>query len=311
MVSIGPSALPGGILTWVMESIGEGAEIRHVQPLAGGTSSTLRELTVCRNGELSSYVLRLFSNKEWLGQEPDLAWHEAESLRYMRQSGVTVPNLIAYDETGERCGLPATLMTKIRGAVVLRPTDENQWIDGLALALAKIHQTNGENFPFEHFSYNDALTLEKPLWSKVPNDWMRAFYIVAGIRPQTKFSFIHRDYHPSNVLWEGGKVSGVVDWVNACLGPIGVDVGHCRVNLAQLYGVSVADRFLEAYQRCAGESYSYHPYWDLLSLIDTLDGPPSVYAGWVEFSMSGLSDELVQHRLDDYLLNLLDRFDDF
>ncbi|TWT24938.1 aminoglycoside phosphotransferase family protein [Planomicrobium sp. CPCC 101110] len=305
-----PIRLPEKISDWIVESIGEDAEIRHVQPLAGGTSSTLREITVYCSGETASYVLRLFSNKEWLAQEPDLAQHEAQSLRHMSGSGITAPRLVAYDETGKKCGFPATLMTKIRGAVRLQPAKEDQWIDGLAMALAKIHQTNEESFPFEYFSYNDALTMEKPLWSKVPDEWMRAFYIVAGVRPQTKLSFIHRDYHPSNVLWEGEKVSGVVDWVNACLGPAGVDVGHCRVNLAQLYGVSVADRFLSAYQRYAGASFGYHPYWDLLSLIDILDGPPSVYAGWIEFGMTGLSDELVRHRLDEYLCSLLERFDE-
>ncbi|PSL40288.1 aminoglycoside phosphotransferase (APT) family kinase protein [Planomicrobium soli] len=302
--------LPKKTLDWVVKSIGEGAKIQRVQPIAGGTSSTLRELLVCRADKTESYVLRMFSNKEWLEQEPDLAQHEAESLQYMRCRGITVPQLIAFDQTGEECGLPATLMTKINGEVVLQPMEEQVWIDELALTLAKIHKTEGEEFPFEHFSYNNALTMERPLWSKVPNEWMRAFYIAAGIRPQTQLSFIHRDYHPSNVLWEGGKITGVVDWVNACVGPIGVDVGHCRVNLAQLYGVSTADRFLAAYQNYSKESFKYHPYWDLLSLIDILDGPPSVYTGWLEFGMIGLSDELIQHRLDEYLLSLLDRFDE-
>lgn len=304
-------ALPDNIMDWVLESIGGNAEIENVQSLAGGTSSTLRELTVSHAGGTRQFILRLFSDQKWLAQEPDLAKHEAESLEYASRNGLTVPGVVAFDETGEKCGLPAMLMTKIAGTVVLQPSEESQWLDGLAEALAKAHRLKGDGFPFEYFSYNDAFKMEKPLWSKIPEDWLRAFFIVAGIRPEAEMRFIHRDYHPANVLWEGGKVSGVVDWVNACRGPVGIDVGHCRVNLAQLYGVSSADHFLTAYQRHAGEAFNYNPYWDLLSLIDILDGPPSVYAGWAEFGMSGLSDELIRHRLDEYLMSLLDRFDEY
>jgi aminoglycoside phosphotransferase (APT) family kinase protein len=306
-----PSTLSQEAVKWVLDFAGENAEIQRIRPVIGGTSSVLYEFTVHCSGEAKSFILRLFTDQEWLEQEPDLARHEAESLEYAGRGGLSAPRLIAYDETGEKCGVPATLMTKVAGAVSLQPKEEHQWLDGMAEVLAKIHRLKGDAFPFEYFSYNDALTMDRPLWSKVQEEWMRAFYIVAGIRPPTETCFIHRDFHPANVLWEDGAISGVVDWVNACRGPRGIDVGHCRVNLAQLYGLSIADRFLEAYQRHAGGQFSYHPYWDLLSLTDILDGPPSVYAGWAEFGISGLSDELIRHRLDEYLLSLLDRFDDY
>jgi hypothetical protein len=30
-----------------------------------------------------------------------------------------------------------------------------------------------------------------------------------------------------NVLWEENGISGIADWINACMGPIGIDVAHC------------------------------------------------------------------------------------
>lgn len=296
---------------WVKVQLGEPAEIISIEPLKGGTSSLLFELAVQENGNVLYYVLRLFHKEDWLKKEPDLAKHEAASLQFAEQAGLPVPHLIAYDETGEDSGMPAVLMTKVAGSVVLQPANDEKWLDGLAAALAELHQTRAEGFPYKYFSYNDAFLLEKPTWSKVQNDWMRAFYIVSGSRPEAPECFIHRDFHPANVLWENGEVSAVVDWVNACRGPAGIDVGHCRVNLAQMYGISVANDFLAAYQRHAGSSFTYDPYWDLVSLTDTLDGSPVVYPGWKAFGMTGLSNELMRHRLDDYLLSLLDRFDDF
>lgn len=298
-------------LQWIQTQLGNTAEITGVKPLTGGTSSMLFELAVEENGVSLSYVLRLFHKIDWLEKEPDLAKHEAESLQFAEQAGHPVPHLITYDETGEKSGLPAVLMTKVPGSVILQPSNDEKWLDGLAAALAEIHQTKAEGFPYEYFSYNNAFLLEKPTWSKIQNDWMRAFYIVAESRPEAQECFIHRDFHPANVLWENKEISAIVDWVNACRGPAGIDVGHCRVNLAQLYGISVANDFLAAYQRHAGNSFTYDPYWDLLSLIDTLDGSPVVYPGWKAFGMKGLSDELVRHRLDDYLMSLLDRFDDY
>ncbi|ANU15968.1 hypothetical protein BBI11_02310 [Planococcus maritimus] len=297
-------------LEWV-ELKWPGAALEEAVPLKGGTSSLLYEIRANKDGERQSLVLRLHHKGEWLDQEPDLAKHEAMSLELAEKAGISAPRVLAFDESGEACGMPAVLMTKVPGTVILPPSYDAAWLEGLAETLAEIHRHKAEGFPYEYFAYNDARRLERPKWSRVEGDWMRAFYIVAAGGPPVEYGLIHRDYHPGNILWESGRVSGVVDWVNTCLGPAGVDVGHCRVNLAQLYGTRVANEFLAAYERHAGPSFTYDPYWDLLSLIDTLDGSPAVYPGWKEFGLSGLSDELVRYRLDEYLMSLMDRFDDF
>ena len=297
-------------IAWVEANTKKTVERAGIKRLQGGTSSLVFEMPFQDETQQESVILRLFHKKDWLKMEPDLARHEAGSLREAAALSIPSPEVIAFDETGEECGMPAVLMTKLAGDTVLQPSDRADWLDKMAECLAEIHQHKARDFGYEYFSYNDALRLEKPLWSKFQDDWMRAFYIVAGVRPQTEHCFIHRDYHPANVLWQNGEISGVVDWVNACRGPAGVDIGHCRVNLTQLYGLSAADDFLEAYIRYADDSFRYDPYWDLLSLTDTLDGPPKVYGGWSELGMTGLSDELIRHRLDEYLLSLLDRFDD-
>lgn len=36
---------------------------------------------------------------------------------------------------------------------------------------------------------------------------------------------IHGDYQPGNVLFENGKMTGIIDWDLACLGPQNLDVG--------------------------------------------------------------------------------------
>jgi aminoglycoside phosphotransferase (APT) family kinase protein len=51
---------------------------------------------------------------------------------------------------------------------------------------------------------------------------------------------VHGDYQHFNVLWSQGRLTGVVDWPNAGTGNRGSDVGHCRLNLAVLFGPSAA-----------------------------------------------------------------------
>ena len=79
---------------------------------------------------------------------------------------------------------------------------------------------------------------------------------------------LHRDFHPGNVLWRRGTVSGVVDWQGACTGPAAADVGHCRVNLLT-FGTDAAQRFTVLWQRTAGATY--HPWADVVTIIGFLD----------------------------------------
>lgn len=307
--------IPAGVLEWVVGSVRAGSRIIAVQRLQGGMSSVVHRVSLAVEGEesggIQDVVLRQFDNAEWLRNEPDLARHEAESLRWAARTAIPTPQIIAYDETGNACGVPAVLMTRLEGSVVLEPTNQKRWLKGLAQALVQIHSIDADHFPWAYFTYNDVAKLQTPEWSSYPELWNQAFEIVRGTRPAAKIGFIHRDYHPTNVLWDGDQVSGVVDWVNACRGPAGIDVGHCRLNLAMLYGVQTADGFLTAYDRYSGSAFSYHPYWDLLSLIDILFGPPTVYPGWTALGVTGLTDELMARRLDQYVVSLVRRVNEF
>lgn len=295
-------------LRWVIDAVQSGAEVRSVQRLKGGISSLVHGITLEVNSVTKDFVLRQFNNEEWLRSQPDLAVREAASLRRAsRAEGVLTPEVVAIDETGSECGMPAVLMTKLEGRVVLAPPDISAWLAGMAEALVRIHAVEPDDFLWTFEPYCDASTLDTSSWSAFPGKWRTAAEVVVHNRPAFTKRFIHRDYHPTNLLWSGNEISGVVDWVNGCIGPAGVDVGHCRVNLAQLYGVSAADAFLDFYREYAGSSFTYDPYWDLVTLIDFSYWPPEVYSGWTDLGVTGLTNELIIERLDHYLLSLLNR----
>ncbi|WP_318616093.1 aminoglycoside phosphotransferase family protein [Sporosarcina sp. YIM B06819] len=284
---------------WIQQEIG--IAVQSMKRLPGSTSSILHEVV----SETSTVVLRQFDNAEWLMEEPDLVQHEAASLRKASASGLPAPLLIAFDETGEASGLPSILMTKVGGQVELLPSDFVKWTDGLAKILAMIHRVEADDFSWKYASYTHRDAVQLPEWTKKSAVWQSAFERLQGKMPAFRETFIHRDFHPANVLWLGDEVSGVVDWPNACIGPAGIDVGHCRVNLALLYSVEVADLFLEAYKKHAGSSFTYDLYWDIVSAFDFLDGPPTVYSGWEAFGVTGLTDEMMEQRMDAFVGSLV------
>ena len=99
--------------------------------------------------------------------------------------------------------------------------------------------------------------------------------VAAGPPPDDRACFIHRDYHPGNTLWSGGRLTGVVDWIGGSWGPHSVDLGHMRVNLAADLGLEVADRFLAAHRALTG--FDHDPWWDVASAVDCA---PEMEAYW-------------------------------
>jgi aminoglycoside phosphotransferase (APT) family kinase protein len=143
-----------------------------------------------------------------------------------------------------------------------------RWLDGLAQALAAIHAVPVDDAPAEIGPYDDwGLLIEgPPASSRLPDrTWERAFAlfaepVAAGRR------FIHRDFHPGNVLWHDGAVSAVVDWASASLGEPDADVGYCRENLARAHSVAVADRFLARHRALTGDR-PLDPAWDVRAAL--------------------------------------------
>lgn len=298
--------IPDQVQRWI-ERVANGRVV-SVAVLPGATSSLMHAIEVESEDGLRNLVLRRFANEEWVKEEPDIAAHEAMSLTRATLAELPAPKLVAVDADGSLCGMPATLVTRLVGKVVLEPTDWRVWLRGLAETVAQIHRVDASEFPWSYRRYNSGEVLTVPTWSERPKAWKQAIEIVGRGRHTYKECFIHRDYHPCNVIWRNGRVSGVVDWVNACRGPPGIDVAWCRHDLAVLHGVAVADEFLSAYVAAAADDFEYDPYWDLMSVVELLPGPPSIYEGWRASGATHLSEALVRERNDQYVVSVIARF---
>ncbi|GAA1413638.1 hypothetical protein GCM10009639_67090 [Kitasatospora putterlickiae] len=149
-----------------------------------------------------------------------------------------------------------------------------------------------------------------------PGLWRRAVDVIRREPPAYAPCFLHRDFHPGNVLFEGDgdgqRISGVVDWVETSWGPADLDVAHCSTALALLHGVPAGMGFADRYLAAGGtlaEDARAHLYWRLLDALAFAPDAGKVAGPWRELGRTDLTPRLVAGRLEDYLQDLFDRYD--
>jgi aminoglycoside phosphotransferase (APT) family kinase protein len=258
-------------LAWAGEALG--GTVVSATALRGGMSSAVHLLEVdLPGGATENVVLRRYVRAELTADEPDIAEREAQILRLIAGIGVPTPVFVDVDPDGSKTGVPALLMSHLPGRVDWWPTDLERWLERLAQLLPEIHAaplpSDDGDVVLRAFAPYRQSSYVPPEWARWPGVWKRAFEIFHGPVPDLGRTFIHRDFHPGNVLWRRGSVTGVVDWQSACAGPPSIDVGHCRTNLFR-YGLEVADRFSALWEQLTGRTYD--PWTEVVSIVGVLD----------------------------------------
>ena len=253
-------------LAWAETAAGE--KIATWSVLRGGMSSAMY-LIELDDPSFSRLVLRCYVRPEVNQEEPDLAAREAAALAVAAGVEVATPSLVAVDPRGESVGVPAVLMTWLPGRVVWDARGVQRWLAGLAAVLPAIHAGDSSHVGLGRYANYEQESYATPKWATKPRVWERAVEVFHGPVLDRQCCFIHRDFHPGNVLWRRSLVTGVVDWQSACVGPPSVDIGHCRANLLR-YSRDLANQFRHVAEETTGRPF--HPWADVAALIGMLDG---------------------------------------
>jgi aminoglycoside phosphotransferase (APT) family kinase protein len=272
------------------------------EPLTGGLTSLVHRLTVQRNARREEYVLRWWmpdsNSQQWVARAVSM---ETAVLTRLETSGIPTPCVIGAT-TDTAVGGPAILMTRLPGRMLLMPRDRERWLRQMAQMLARIHALVLDGKPFE--SWLDRSQLSAPPDALRPDVWRDAIALVAEERAPLRTCFLHRDYQHFNLLWSRERLTGVVDWSDACIGPPEADVGHCRLNLTLLFSADVAERFREIYEIESGRRVD--AWWDVHALLSY--GP-----GWRHFlpiqidGRAPLHVDGMTHRMENVLASALRR----
>jgi aminoglycoside phosphotransferase (APT) family kinase protein len=167
----------------------------------------------------------------------------------------------------------------------------------MATTLHEVHASAVEAPPHHFDLHPENLTV--PAWSKRPADWTTALSLLEDPPPIADSRFIHGDYQHFNLLWSRNRLTGVIDWVSADTGPREVDVGHCRLNLAVLFSVDMANQFGALYSAAAGVPLD--PRWEVIALLRYLPGWGSFIQ--VQAGRQAIVDRAGMHHRVDTLLS--------
>ena len=296
---------------WVGDALE--APVVAVRPLTGGVASRMLLVRVEDGREA---VLRQLVDDPWRTHAEPLLRRERDVHGLLEDSAVPTPSTIALDVRGDRAdGDPSLLMTRLPGAVDLVDPD----VDALAATLLDVHavRPGPGAWPREYQSWAFPAKRVVPPWSRDDGLYREAFARLGSPAPTYEPTFLHRDFHPGNVLWDEGKVSGIVDWVETSTGPADLDVAHCASNLAGLHGVETALAFRRSYVDQGGRltpDADAAAYWQLRDLVGFLPTPTGGESGapaavlstvWAAHGRGDLTPELVRTRREELLRVIL------
>lgn len=281
---------------WVADVAGPGTPT-FGDPLAGATTATVWPAEIADR----SLVVKVYDlENDWPPR--DDVGRDAAAMRAAEEIGLAAPRVVAVDPDGDRLGVPAIIMTRLAGqARAHGQPDPEAWVDGLADTLIEIARAGRPTSALPLYQHWYRLPVAVPSWTTDAGPWRALNEVLESNPPDGALRFIHRDFHPLNVLWNDGRPSGVVDWVNGCLGPIQSDIATCRINIAladdRQDGHTLADRFL---QRCLAAELPWHPIWDLDWIAGTsrLDPFLSGVDLGAEMSLTGIQRVLERSVID-------------
>ncbi|MFJ1755116.1 phosphotransferase family protein [Kitasatospora sp. NPDC088134] len=307
---------------WVADHLGRDEHLTAAAALRGGWTSEMRRLTVTGPGGERTLVLRSFVEPFFVRHAEGLLGREAAILRLLAPGSVPAARLVAVDATGARCEHPSLLMTLLPGAVRLEPAGAPERADLAARQLLEIHRTEVTDAtrPRDYQPWTAPERVAVPPGTARPALWSRAVALIDRHPPRYRPCFLHRDYHPGNLLYaprpDTGaepQVSGVVDWVETSWGPADLDVAHCATAHALLYGPEHGLAFADRYTAAGGtlaDDPADHLYWRLLDALAFAPDAEKVAVPWRELGRTDLTPQLLGDRLERYVAALLDRYGD-
>ena len=245
-------------LTRALAEIDPGYQLESVRQLRGRAS-----LLIVRGRDGATEQLTLLSHSPGDRlRNPDIARDEFHLLQTLKRAGLAVaqPLYLAHDHEP-----PHFIAGYIPGSPRYTADDKPAFCRRLAALLSEIHalslaQCDLSFLPKQADRLAAYLDATGPADARI-RDAMRR--VAQGVRPNAS-ALLHGDFWLGNLLWQGDRLSGIIDWEDAMLGdPLG-DLGKSRLEMLWALGEAGMRDYSNAYlalnpQLDAGAL----PFWDL------------------------------------------------
>ena len=217
--------LGGRVLTW--------------EPLVAGNSRTTWAATVQRGSECLPVVARIDAGDGPFSGTPFTLAREAEMYRALQGQDIPLPGFHGFDRASQL-------------VVLERVTGEAAWdgdvLGALLATLRRLHTINTDDLELPGFARTARAELE--LWADVAESRIApaSAYVDFALRfLRTRFpgeppqlAVIHGDPGIGNLLWQGGRISALLDWEMSHLGDPLDDLAFLTVRAA-MFGADLED----------------------------------------------------------------------
>jgi aminoglycoside phosphotransferase (APT) family kinase protein len=267
----------------ILEALGVRGAVA-VAPVSGGWDTAIWRVEL----EGSTYALRVFRP-----EQVEVSRHEVAAMRAAAEGGISVPVVRADGVWQDR---PALLLSWCEGRPLAHELRARPWLTWrLGLEFGRMQAL------IHAVAAPEALRHRRVSWI----DWMgpdepdlKERLIALGPRQD---ALLHLDYHPLNVMVDGTRLAGVLDWANARAGDPRADLARTVtiLRLAPLprgprgLGEMAVRRLLElgwrrGYEQAAGPFGDLSPFyaWAGAAMVRDLApklGRPGVALGPVDF----------------------------
>lgn len=209
------------------------------------------------------------------------ARREYKAFALLQQYGVPAPRPLILDETGELLEIPGMVMAFVPGEQVYEPANPVQWARSMAVTLAKIHVIPCDA-EMRKFLLDADSEVSWFIRSEAPPQYMqkhpdgeKVWQAVRALYPKRQTvhpGLVHVDFWSGNILWQGERISAVLDWEEAAYGDTAYDVAYARLDITMLGYGHVADEFLRAYEATMGRPTSNLGLWELAAAVRPMFG---------------------------------------
>jgi aminoglycoside phosphotransferase (APT) family kinase protein len=265
-------------------------------PILGGFDTRIFAFRLsAAPAELSgALVLRLLSSRH----DPVRVLREKAFHDAALQAGYPVPKILLAETDTAPLGRAFLVMKRLPG----RPLPENQIFNiggALATIQARLHAID----PKEVFSSGESFSLDqhrKQLARQIEGglDGLGAtmqWLLERAPAEEPAEAICHGDFHPYNILTDKGRVTGVIDWPNALIGPAVFDVAttltilrftkpaepSLALRIASLARGLLVRRYIATYKRLSGADLRHLDYYEALACMRglVLDGQRRMTSG--------------------------------
>jgi aminoglycoside phosphotransferase (APT) family kinase protein len=236
-------------------------KISELKRIYGGWATLLWRF---KTEDGSYHTLRIYHKPQKFKE--DMAEREELVLKICHKAGLPVP---AVEKSAKINELPVLVLSWCEGLPLLsfiekKPWQVWHWGRVFGELQAKLHKIKPPAELIKKTSID---------WiSRITGEYKKIASYILTLNPSSD-SIIHLDFHPLNIISDGSKITGIIDFSGACLGDIRADLARTEVTIltapippSPIHAILDFARriFLKAwrygYTKTAGAIPNYHPF---------------------------------------------------